>query len=96
MENKLTFGLLVKTARKERGWTVKELIKRLGGGVSSAYMTKIEIHHEIPSPSFTWKLSEVLGIDLEVLVESAKESKRRMFEELLERKYEEVTHEYNK
>lgn len=85
-----SYGCMVQTARRKKEWTVKTLIERLGGDLSHAYITKIEVHGEIPTPSVTSKIAEVLDIDLTALVEAAKENKRRMFEESLERKYEEV------
>jgi ribosome-binding protein aMBF1 (putative translation factor) len=87
----MNYGQMVQAARRKKEWTVKTLIERLNGEVSPAYITKVEIHGEIPTPSLTCKIAEVLDIDLMALVEAAKENKRRMFNELLERKWEEVT-----
>lgn len=85
-----SYGRMVQTARRKKEWTVKTLIERLGGDLSPAYITKIEVHGEIPTPSVTFKIAEVLEIDLMELVEAAKQNKRRLFDESLERKYEEV------
>ena len=86
----MTYGQMVQQARRKKELTVKTFIQRLGIKLSPAYVTKIEIHGEIPTPLLTCKIAEVLDIDLMSLVESAKENKRRMFNELLERKWEEV------
>jgi transcriptional regulator with XRE-family HTH domain len=86
----MTYGQIVQSARRKKELTVKAFIQRLGIKLSPAYVTKIEIHGEIPTPSLTCKIAEVLDIDLMALVEAAKENKRRMFNELLERKWEEV------
>jgi ribosome-binding protein aMBF1 (putative translation factor) len=86
----MNYGQMVQVARRKKGWTVKTLIERLGHDLSPAYITKIEIHGEIPTPSLTCKIAEVLDIDLMTLVEAAKENKRRMFNEMLDRKWEEA------
>jgi transcriptional regulator with XRE-family HTH domain len=85
-----SYGRMVQTARRKKEWTVKTFIDRLGGDLSSAYITKIEVHGEIPTPSLTYKIAEVLDLDATELVKAAKENKRRIFDELLERKYEEA------
>lgn len=81
---------MVQIARKKKEWTVKTFIKRLGDDLSPAYITKIEIHNEIPTPLLTLKIAEVLGIDKDTLVEAAKRERRRVFNEMLDRKYDEV------
>lgn len=86
----MTYGQMVQIARKKKEWTVKTFIKRLGDDLSPAYITKIEIHNEIPTPLLTLKIAEVLGIDKDTLVEAAKRERRRVFNEMLDRKYDEV------
>jgi transcriptional regulator with XRE-family HTH domain len=85
-----SFGYKVQTARKKRGWTVRTFVERLGLALSSAYITKIEVHGEIPAPAVTCKIAEVLGIDEAELLEIAKEGKRRNFDEVLEKKYQQA------
>jgi transcriptional regulator with XRE-family HTH domain len=90
----MTYGQMIQVARKRKGWTVRTFIERLGGNLSSAYITKIEVHNEIPTPLLTLKMAEVLGIDADILVKIAKTERRRIFDALLERKYEEANIQY--
>lgn len=85
-----SFGSMVRKAREKKEWTVRTFRERLGVKISPAYITKIEVKDEIPSPSLTLRIAEVLDIDFEKLVEAAKESRRRMFNEMLNRKWEEI------
>lgn len=85
-----SFGRIVQTARKNKGWAVRTFIERLGGELSPAYITKIEIHGEIPAPSLICKIAETLDINRDQLLEAAQENKVRMFQESLKRRYEEA------
>lgn len=85
---KKTFGEKIRTYRREKGWTVKDFIERLGNDLSPAYITKIEVHGEIPSPELICKISEVFGLKEQELLESAKEIKVQQFEESLEKRYQ--------
>ena len=85
-----SYGRMVHLARRKKEWTVKTLIERLGGDLSPTYITKIEVHGEIPTPLVTFKIAKALDIDLMELVEAAKTSKRFFFNESLDRKWEEI------
>jgi ribosome-binding protein aMBF1 (putative translation factor) len=79
---------MVQTARRKKEWTVKTLIERLGGDISPAYITQIERHDQIPTPTLTVRLAEVLGIDLMTLVEAAKHQQRIKFNKALDRRWD--------
>ena len=85
-----TFGEKIQACRREKGWTVKQFIEKLGKDLSPAYITKIEVHGEIPSPELTCKIAEVFGINLKDFVKAAKEDKRRQFDISLDRRYEQA------
>jgi len=85
---KKTFGEMVQEFRRKKGWTVKTFIEQLGQDVSPAYITKIEIHDEIPSPGLICRIADVLNVDYESLLKAAKDDKIKHFEESLEKKYQ--------
>lgn len=82
-----TFGDVVKSTRERLKLTVNDYILRLGNCVSRAYITKIELHDEIPSLELVEKIALVLALDEGHLVELAKEGKRNQFEKALNKKY---------
>jgi transcriptional regulator with XRE-family HTH domain len=86
----MPFGELIKQTRRARGWDVKEFIIQLGGDLSPAYITKIEVHGEIPSPALICKIAEVLRLDLQKLLSAAKKDKLGVFEKSLNKKYEQA------
>lgn len=65
------FGNLIQQLRKNKGCTVKELIEKLDGQVSPAYMTKVEVYGEIPSPELICKIADILGHDQKNLLSIA-------------------------
>jgi transcriptional regulator with XRE-family HTH domain len=73
--------------RRERGWTVKEFIEKLGEKISPAYMTKIEVHGEIPKPELICEMADVFECNADELLESAKQRKIKKYEESLKEKY---------
>ena len=83
-----SFGKFVQMHRKKKEWTVKEFIERLGSDVSPAYITKIEVHGEIPSPLFVCKIAEVFDLDTDELWARAKKDKVENFDRNLEKKYQ--------
>jgi transcriptional regulator with XRE-family HTH domain len=89
MENK-KFGELVQKLRREKGWTVREFIQRLGDEVSPTYITKIEMYGEIPSPTLICKIADVFGCDVEKMLDMAKTKKVERFEEMLKKKYQDA------
>jgi transcriptional regulator with XRE-family HTH domain len=87
---KKTFGEMVQFYRREKGWTVKEFIEKLGGKLSPTYVTKIEVHGEIPKPEVICKIAGVFGLDEQKLLAAAKELKVQKFEESLEKRYQQA------
>lgn len=63
----------VKLLRSETGLSVRELAARVG--TSPAYIGKIEVQGEVPSPEFTMKLAAALNADPRELLELAKEAR---------------------
>jgi len=82
------FGNLIQQLRKQKNWTVKEFIEELDGKVSPAYMTKVEVYDEIPSPELICKMADVLGYDQQKLLHTAKEHKKNKFEQALDERYQ--------
>lgn len=87
---KKMFGEKVLSLRKENGWTVKEFITKLGGDLSPAYVTKVEVHGEIPSPELICKIAEIFGIKEQELLDAAKECKVQQYEKSLEKRYQQA------
>lgn len=86
-----TFSEIIRKARSDKALTVKEFIeqlKQLGADLSPSYITKIEVHGEIPQPDLVCKIAEILNLDQLTLLEAAKENKIRSYEQVLEKKYE--------
>ena len=82
-----TFAYIVRKRRKELNLSVKEFITRLDDSISRAYVTKLELHDEIPSKELTKKIAIALEIDENQLLELAKEGKRKQFEKVLSKRY---------
>ncbi|MHB9155715.1 MAG: helix-turn-helix domain-containing protein [Endomicrobiales bacterium] len=93
MTEKESLGHLVNRLRKEKEWTVKEFIDKLGRisktgeKISAAYITRVEVHGEIPAPDVIIRIAEVLGFNEEKMLEIAKSSKIQRLEKSLEEKY---------
>jgi len=100
LEGTQTFGELILELRKEKEWTVKEFIKRLeplvGRHISPAYITRIEQYGEIPSPELICIMAEVLGYNVDRLLECAKEIKIQRFDDNLAEKYRKAAGHYRK
>ncbi len=89
--SELSFGEAVFRLRKQKEWTVRDLIARIadrGGKVSPAYITRIEQYGEIPSPEMILTLAEVFQVDGEKLLQQAKKIKVQTFEKGLGEKYQ--------
>ena len=85
-----TFAYVLRKRRKELNLSVKEFITKLSGllaSISRAYVTKLELHDEIPSKELTKKIAIALEIDENYLLELAKEGKRKQFEKVLNQRY---------
>jgi len=93
MKNFLTtisFGELLSSTRKLKGWRIKDLIESLenvGHSISPAYFTRIEQYAEIPSPELVLALADLLDIDKKKLLECAKREKIKKFDQSLDSKY---------
>ncbi|MDX9859220.1 MAG: helix-turn-helix transcriptional regulator [candidate division Zixibacteria bacterium] len=96
----MDFGGMIRNARTEKGWTVKEFIERMTADgstrISPAYVTRVEQYREIPSPEMVARMAEVLEIELEPLVAAAKQNKMESFKERLDAKYGEAAIFYRK
>ena len=69
----MTFGSMVRAARKGLGLNQEALLRRMGSHQTSrAYLSKVELHNEIPSPEMVIILSYVLGINPSILIEQAR------------------------
>ena len=87
----MTFGERIKQLRTAEKWTIKELVEKLNKReqkASPAYISKIELHNEIPSPEFICILADLFNVNEEELTDCAKEEKVKYFEESLEKKYQ--------
>ncbi|MFA5880259.1 MAG: helix-turn-helix transcriptional regulator [Candidatus Margulisiibacteriota bacterium] len=85
------FGELIQKLRKEKGWTIKDFIEKLGSDLSPTYITKIEVYGEIPSPEVICKIADVFNFDEKELLERAKQNKVERFEKSLEEKYQKAS-----
>lgn len=82
------FARQVKLLRADRGLTIRDLAARLGKSV--AYLGKIEVQGEIPSPEFTVELARALEIEPAVLLRAARESRLSSVTASINREYEEA------
>ena len=92
MTPKPKFGDLIRAMREGKGWTIKELIEKLDDSVSSSYITKIELHGEIPSPMLIEKLADAFGCNAKAkqsLRVCAINCKIEQYQESMHEKYKE-------
>src|SRR5260370_39940600 len=82
------FAREVKRLRGERGFTIRALAAKLGKSV--AFLAKIEVQGEIPSPDFTCELARALEIEPAVLLRLAKESRLSSIAAEINREYTEA------
>ncbi len=79
------FAREVKRLRADRGLTIRDLAAKLGKSV--AYLAKIEVQGEIPSPEFTVELARALEIEPAVLLRLAKEARLSSMASDINREY---------
>jgi transcriptional regulator with XRE-family HTH domain len=91
-----SLGEIVRSYRKEKGLSAKEFIELLGGFVSPAFITKLEVYGEIPSPELICKIADVIECPAEKLLDLAKESKINGYHDSLEKKYKDALGLYRK
>ena len=96
MKNAKCFGEIIKSYRKEKGLTVKEFISKLGGGITPAYVTQIEVYAKIPSPELVCKIADVIGYESETLLNIAKNNKVEDYLNLIEKKHTDALWLYRK
>jgi chromosome partitioning protein len=79
------FAREVKRLRAGRGFTVRDLAAKLGKSV--AYLAKIEVQGEVPTPEFTCDLARALEVEPAVLLRLAKEARLSSMASEIERQY---------
>lgn len=84
------FGKKVQQVRKKNGWTIREFIEKIGVDLSPSYITKIEIHGEIPAPEVIRKIADALKVPHKELWDAAKSDKIQDVSDSLDAKYEEL------
>ncbi len=93
-----SFGDLIIEGRRRKEWKVKDFIEAIGRtGVKAptpAFITRVEVHGEIPGPELICAMAEVLGYDPEMMLDKARDRKLRVFDENLEEKYKKAAGEY--
>jgi chromosome partitioning protein len=82
------FARRVKQLRTERGLTIRDLATALGKSV--AYLAKIEVQGEIPTPELTYEIARVLQAHPIQLLELAKETRVTSVTRDIEREYARV------
>jgi chromosome partitioning protein len=83
-----SFARRVKRLRTERGLTIRDLAAALGKSV--AYLAKIEVQGEIPTPELTCEIARVLDADPVQMLELAKEARLTSVTRDIEREYARV------
>lgn len=82
-----TFGKKVQEARNRLGISSKKFIEKLGVKISPSYITKIEIHDEIPSPHLILKIASALNIDSDELLKSAESQIIKRYNDKISKKF---------
>jgi chromosome partitioning protein len=86
------FGREVKRLRSERGLTIRDLAAALGKSV--AYLAKIEVQGEIPSPEFTTDIARALDADPAELLRLAKDARISNIAREIDREYQRAIDEH--
>ncbi len=82
------FGRKIKELRNRRDLTVRELAGMLDK--SPAYISKIEVRGEIPSPEFICNLADALSVSPRALLDLAKTTTLNQAEHKLSTKFTEA------
>lgn len=88
---KLTeFALLIKQCRTRSGLSVRALAMAVGK--SPAYLAKIEVQGEVPSPGLTTQLAKALGADPRQFLDVAMRTRITATNREIEREYQSWIH----
>lgn len=84
----ITIGEIVRTCRKSNGWTVKDFIRASKIGVTSTYISHVELGRSLPSPEFIRKIAPIIDYyNLKELMDIAKRVKLKEYNDYLNKKY---------
>lgn len=89
-----SFAREVKRLRSERGLTIRDLAAQLGKSV--AYLAKIEVQGEVPTPEFIFDMARVLGADPVELLRSAKQARISNMAREIDRQFERAIIEHSR
>lgn len=92
----MRFGEIIKQYRIKRGWTQLDLIEKLGVDFSPSYLSKIELHGELPSPEKIMLMAHKLGIDKEYISGVARKEFIDNYREKLDRIYTEAMEKHGR
>lgn len=84
----------VKAQRLQRKLGVREFAELLG--VTAGYVSRVEVRGEIPSPELICKIGDLLGIELEELLELAKDDVLTRTKEDLSQRHTEALRLYRR
>ena len=84
----MTFGTIIREARKKRGWTLNQFLKKLDNKISKGYMSRIENWDEPPTPELMLKMCVILDLPEDELFESARQVRLKIYEGALTRRYQ--------
>lgn len=80
-------GDMIAARRNEKGMSVRSLISSMRSGLSPAYISKVELHDEIPTARTLKAIARVLDLDENVLMTEAINEKNQLLLKGLKRKY---------
>lgn len=92
----LPLGERVRLFRKNNGLSAIQFIKMLDRDLSPAFITKLEVHGDIPSPELICKIADVINYPAENLLKEARESKLKDYHKSLEKKHRDTLAWYRK
>ena len=92
-DTKKPFGEQVRQARKEKNWTINDFIRQLGyisfmdAMLSPAYISKVEVYGEIPTPGIICKMVDLFGWDVNDVLNTARRERVELSNKVLEESY---------
>jgi len=84
--DKNSFGRLVRSIRKDKGLSSTELVTQLRANTKS-YLSRIELHDEIPSAEYISRLARILEYPAKKLFDLAFTIRTQKYREALDIKY---------